>query len=73
MAIWVQEDSKLIIQGITGSQGSFHGEKMVEYGYSIQALRFTTKNSTDDRKGSAEKPSAKSMGGMDESFTQGIG
>ena len=32
MAIWVQEDSKLIIQGITGSQGSFHGEKMVEYG-----------------------------------------
>ena len=35
MAIWVQEDSKLIIQGITGSQGSFHGEKMVEYGTNL--------------------------------------
>ena len=35
MAIWVQEDSKLLIQGITGSQGRFHGEKMVEYGTNL--------------------------------------
>ena len=32
MAIWIKENSKLLIQGITGSQGRFHGEKMVEYG-----------------------------------------
>ena len=35
MAIWIQEDSKLLIQGITGSQGRFHGEKMVEYGTNV--------------------------------------
>ena len=35
MAIWIQEDSKLLIQGITGSQGTFHGEKMVEYGTDV--------------------------------------
>ena len=35
MAIWIQEGSKLLIQGITGSQGTFHGEKMVEYGTDV--------------------------------------
>ena len=35
MAIWIQEDSKLLIQGITGSQGRFHGEMMVEYGTNV--------------------------------------
>lgn len=35
MAIWIQEDSKLLIQGITGSQGRFHGKKMVEYGTNV--------------------------------------
>ena len=35
MAIWIDEDAKLLIQGITGSQGSFHGEKMIEYGTDV--------------------------------------
>ena len=35
MAIWIAEESKLLIQGITGSQGRFHGEKMVEYGTDV--------------------------------------
>ena len=32
MSIWVDEDAKVLIQGITGRQGTFHGAKMVEYG-----------------------------------------
>ena len=35
MAVWIGEDAKLLIQGITGSQGSFHGEKMIEYGTDV--------------------------------------
>lgn len=37
MAILVDENTKLIVQGITGSHGSFHARQMVEYGTNIVA------------------------------------
>ena len=35
MSIWIHEDSKILVQGITGSQGMFHATRMVEYGTDI--------------------------------------
>ena len=32
MSILVNSDSKIICQGITGNQGSFHTEQCIEYG-----------------------------------------
>ncbi|NOZ04053.1 MAG: succinate--CoA ligase subunit alpha [FCB group bacterium] len=32
MSILVNNDTRLIIQGITGQEGSFHGRQMIEYG-----------------------------------------
>ncbi|RKY00788.1 MAG: succinate--CoA ligase subunit alpha, partial [Spirochaetes bacterium] len=35
MSILVNKDTKVIVQGITGSAGSYHTQKMVEYGTKI--------------------------------------
>ena len=35
MAIWVNENTRLICQGITGSTGSFHCEQMMAYGTNL--------------------------------------
>ena len=35
MSILVNKDSKVVIQGITGSEGQFHGNQMLEYGTNI--------------------------------------
>lgn len=37
MSILVNKDTKLIVQGITGKEGAFHTEKMVEYGTRVVA------------------------------------
>lgn len=37
MSILVNSDTRLIVQGITGSEGSFHAEQMMEYGTNVVA------------------------------------
>jgi succinyl-CoA synthetase alpha subunit len=35
MSVLVNKDSKIIVQGFTGSEGSFHAEQMIDYGTNI--------------------------------------
>ena len=37
MSIWVDENTKVVVQGITGREGSFHTKLMLEYGTKIVA------------------------------------
>ena len=37
MSILIDENIKLIIQGITGREGTFHGQRMIEYGTKVVA------------------------------------
>ena len=37
MSVLVGNDTRLVIQGITGTEGSFHGEQMIEYGTNVVA------------------------------------
>ena len=35
MSILVNKNSRVIIQGITGSEGTFHGQQMLDYGTNV--------------------------------------
>lgn len=35
MSVLVGNDTRLVVQGITGSEGSFHAEQMIEYGTNV--------------------------------------
>ena len=37
MSVLVDENTRLVVQGITGSEGSFHAQQMLEYGTQIAA------------------------------------
>jgi len=37
MSILVDENTKLLVQGITGSEGSFHTQRCIEYGTKVVA------------------------------------
>ena len=35
MSIWLDSKSKVIVQGITGKNGQFHTEQMLDYGTKV--------------------------------------
>ena len=37
MSILVNKNSRVVVQGITGSEGAFHSKQMLEYGTNIVA------------------------------------
>lgn len=37
MSIWIGKETRLVVQGITGREGSFHARQMMEYGTNVVA------------------------------------
>ena len=42
MSIVVNKNSKVLVQGFTGSEGTFHSEQMIEYGKKYPEYSFKT-------------------------------
>ena len=49
MAIFVDENTKVVYQGLTGSQGSFYGLRNRDYGTQVVACLLYTSPSPRDR------------------------
>ena len=41
MSILLDDKTKVIVQGFTGKEGSFHAEQMIDYGTNIVAVSYT--------------------------------
>ena len=47
MSILVDDDTRVVVQGITGGEGKFHAEQMIEYGTNVVAGAVPGKGGTD--------------------------
>ena len=47
MSILVDKNSRVVVQGITGSEGTFHSDQMIDYGTNIVAGVTPGKGGTD--------------------------
>ena len=50
MSILVGKDTRLLVQGITGSAGAFHAKQMIDYGTKVVAGRHARPRRRDVRR-----------------------
>ena len=46
MSIYIDSNTRVLVQGITGSEGGFHTRRMLEYGTNIVDRKSTRLNSS---------------------------